>query len=101
MYFARLFVTLQQKIDKRRIMCRYSIVLDDQLVAEAEQSLRVETLDLWLQQQVEALVRDACRANKVFIIDGEVKMQLPTDTLELEDARQLLHKMVDLEYSLP
>jgi hypothetical protein len=87
-------------MDKRRIMCSYNIVLDDQLVAKAEQSLRVKKLDLWLQQQVEALVRDACRANKVFIRDGEVEMQLTTDTLELEEARQLLHKMVDLEYSL-
>ena len=82
-------------------MCNYNIVLDDQLVAQAERALNVERLDSWLQQQVEACAREACRPNKVFIKDGEVNLQLTTDTLELEEARQLLHKMVDLEYSLP
>ena len=38
-------------------MCTYSIELDDQLVAEAERTLKGLSLQIWLQQQVEALVR--------------------------------------------
>ena len=82
----------------------YIIVLDDKLVAQAENSLNHSgiELQLWLQQQVEQLLRQQInRTNKVFIEDGEVKMQLSSDTIDLEDARQLLHEMVDLEYSLP
>lgn len=39
--------------------------------------------------------------NRVFIEDGEVKTETISDTMDLEEARQLLHEMVDLEYSLP
>ena len=85
-------------------MCTYNITLDDKLVAQAENSLSHSgiELQLWLQQQVEQLLRQQVNcANKVFIEDGEVKMQLSSDTIDLEEARQLLHEMVDLEYSLP
>jgi hypothetical protein len=85
-------------------MCTYNITLDDKLVAQAESSLSHSgiELQLWLQQQVEQLLRQQVNcANKVFIEGGEVKMQLSSDTIDLEEARQLLHEMVDLEYSLP
>jgi len=85
-------------------MCTYNIILDDKLVAQAESSLGQSgiELQLWLQQQVEQLLRQQVnRANKVFIENGEVKMHLSSDTIDLEEARQLLHEMVDLEYSLP
>lgn len=41
-------------------MCTYSFVLDDQLVYEAESLLTKKgvTLQIWLQQQVESLVRE-------------------------------------------
>ena len=39
--------------------------------------------------------------NKVYVKDGEVKVDIVTDTMELEELRTLLHKAVDLEYSLP
>ena len=39
--------------------------------------------------------------NRVYIKDGEVKVDIETETMELEELRALLHKTVDLEYSLP
>lgn len=39
--------------------------------------------------------------DRVYIKDGEVKLDLISDTLSVEEVRGLLHKMVDLEYSLP
>ena len=39
--------------------------------------------------------------NRVYIEDGEVKVDLQSETMELEELRALLHKVVDLEYSLP
>ena len=39
--------------------------------------------------------------NRVVIENGEVKMHLYTDTVDLEEARALLHEVVRLEYSLP
>lgn len=41
-------------------MCTYNLVLDDQLVSEAESLLTNKgiTLQIWLQQQVESLVRE-------------------------------------------
>lgn len=38
-------------------MCTYNVVIDDQLVVEAERSLNGLSLQAWLQQQVDALVR--------------------------------------------
>jgi len=48
---------------------------------------------------VEAPVRQT--ANRVYVKDGEVKVDILTDTMEIEELRTLLHKAVDLEYSLP
>ncbi|MBQ9203374.1 MAG: hypothetical protein IJ155_03935 [Prevotella sp.] len=42
---------------KHVIMCTYNLVLDDQLVAEAEHTLGGVSLQVWLQQQVEELLR--------------------------------------------
>ena len=39
--------------------------------------------------------------DRVYVKDGEVKLDLVSDTLSVEKVRSLLHKMVDLEYSLP
>lgn len=39
--------------------------------------------------------------NRVYIENGEVKTKLVSDTIGLEEMRQLLHEMIDLEYSLP
>ena len=39
--------------------------------------------------------------NNVYIEDGEVKVDIETETMELEELRALLHKVIDLEYSLP
>jgi len=39
--------------------------------------------------------------NKAYIEDGEVKLDIVTDTMDLEEARSLLHRVIDLEYSLP
>lgn len=50
----------------------------------------VDTLDMSVQGE-----------NKVYVKDGEVKVDIVTDTMELEELRALLHKAVDLEYSLP
>ena len=38
-------------------MCTYHVVIDDHLVVEAERSLDGLSLQAWLQQQVDALVR--------------------------------------------
>ena len=39
--------------------------------------------------------------NRVYIEDGEVKVDIKSETMDPEELRVLLHKMVDLEYSLP
>lgn len=39
--------------------------------------------------------------NKVYIENGEVKMDIFSETMELEEARSLLHEMIEKEYSLP
>ena len=40
-------------------MCTYNVVIDDQLALEAERSLNGLSLQVWLQQQVDALVRNS------------------------------------------
>ena len=37
--------------------------------------------------------------NKVYIENGEVKMDIFSETMELEEARSLLHEMIEKEYS--
>ena len=51
----------------------------------------------------ESRVIDYGYRDRVYIKDGEVKLDLDlvSDTLGVEEVRRLLHKMVDLEYSLP
>lgn len=44
---------------------------------------------------------DYSNRDRVYIEDGQVKLDLVSDTLSVEEVRRLLHKMVDLEYSLP
>ena len=39
--------------------------------------------------------------NKVYIENGEVKMDIFSETMELEEARSLLQEMIEKEYSLP
>jgi antitoxin (DNA-binding transcriptional repressor) of toxin-antitoxin stability system len=39
--------------------------------------------------------------NRVYIEDGEVKMELQSDTMSIEEAKRLTMKMIDLEYALP
>ena len=39
--------------------------------------------------------------NRVYVEKGEVKTDIVTETVDIEEMRGLLHKMVDLEYSLP
>ncbi len=41
------------------------------------------------------------KVNRAYIENGEVKVDMETETMELEELRDLLHKVVDLEYSLP
>lgn len=38
--------------------------------------------------------------NRAYIEDGEVKLNIATETMDLEEARKLLHQVIDLEYSL-
>ena len=47
-------------------MCTYNLKLDDQLVAEAENALGDigTSFQLWLQQQVEALLREQVRRKR-------------------------------------
>ena len=44
---------------------------------------------------------DCAQKNRVVIENGEVKLHLFSETFDLEEARALLHKMVELKYSLP
>lgn len=39
--------------------------------------------------------------NRAYIEDGEVKLDIATETMYLEEARKLLHRAIELEYSLP
>ena len=41
------------------------------------------------------------QTNRVVVENGEVKPLIFTETVELEEARALLHEVVRLEYSLP
>ena len=39
--------------------------------------------------------------NKVYVKDGEVKVDIVTDTMSVEEAKELTLKAVELEYLLP
>jgi len=49
----------------------------------------------------QAVCDEQPQKNRVVIENGEVKTLLFTETIDLEEARRLLHDMIDLEYSLP
>ena len=39
--------------------------------------------------------------SRAYIENGEVKVDIVSETMGIEEARALLHKVIDLEYSLP
>ena len=39
--------------------------------------------------------------NRAYIENGEAKVDIVSETMDIEEARTLLHKVIDLEYSLP
>ena len=41
------------------------------------------------------------KKDRVYVDNGRVKMEIVEDETDLDDFRNLLHEMVDLEYSLP
>lgn len=41
------------------------------------------------------------KQNRVYIENGEVKVDIVTDTMSIEEAKALTLKAVELEYSLP
>ena len=41
------------------------------------------------------------KVNRVYIENGEVKVDLVTDTMSIEEAKELTHKAIELEYMLP
>ena len=43
----------------------------------------------------------ARKDNRIIVENGEVKPIIMTETLSLEEARQLLHNMIEKEYALP
>ena len=59
------------------------------LAAANEEAIRKENLTL------------PSSLNRAYIEDGEVKLDIATETVDLEEARKLLHRVIDLEYSLP
>lgn len=40
-------------------------------------------------------------ANRVYIDNGEVKTDIVTETMSIQEAKALTLKVIDLEYSLP
>lgn len=48
---------------------------------------------------VETPVRQT--TNRVYVKDGEVKVDIVTDTMTIQEVKELTLKAVDLEYSLP
>ena len=49
----------------------------------------------------DSLLNTQGQDNRAVIENGEVKLMLSSDEIELEEARHLLHEVVRLEYSLP
>ena len=43
----------------------------------------------------------SAKKDRVYVEDGEVKLDFAEESTDLESFRQSLHQMVDLEYSLP
>ena len=41
------------------------------------------------------------KRNRAYIEDGEVKWDIVTDTMSIEEAKELTLKAIELEYSLP
>ncbi len=51
------YLCSQKTIKRKKIMCKYNITLNDEVVSETRRSFASEAaMDAWLQQQVEALL---------------------------------------------
>ena len=87
-------------------MCTYNISIDNAVMEKVRPAIASGVSEQeWLQHQVNIMIQQILESqnkqNRVYIEDGEVKYNIKDEYLDVEEARQLLHEAIDLEYSLP
>lgn len=87
-------------------MCTYNISIDNAVMEKVRPAIASGVSEQeWLQHQVNIMIQQILESqnkqNRVYIEDGEVKYDIKDEYLNVEEARQLLHEAIDLEYSLP
>ncbi len=87
-------------------MCTYNISIDNAVMEKVRPAIASGVSEQeWLQHQVNIMIQQILESqnkqNRVYIEDGEVKYDIKDEYLDVEEARQLLHEAIDLEYSLP
>ena len=87
-------------------MCTYNISIDNAVMEKVRPAIASCVSEQeWLQHQVNIMIQQILESqnkqNRVYIEDGEVKYDIKDEYLDVEEARQLLHEAIDLEYSLP
>ncbi|MBQ3804931.1 MAG: hypothetical protein II844_03870 [Prevotella sp.] len=87
-------------------MCTYNISIDNAVMEKVRPAIASGVSEQeWLQHQVNIMIQQILESqnkqNRVYIEDGEVKYDIKDEYIDVEEARQLLHEAIDLEYSLP
>jgi len=79
-------------------MCTVTLSYDKDNVKAQEQLAALLATGLFIS---EFPTPNLVTKNQVYIEDGKVKVDFVSDTMSIEEARELTLKAVDLEYSLP
>lgn len=87
-------------------MCTYNISIEEDVMEKVRPSIASGVSEeQWLQYQVNMLIEQILTSqnnkNRVYLENGEVKFNIVTDYLSIEEAKEFTKKAIDLEYSLP
>lgn len=77
-------------------MCTITLSYDENNTLAQQQLAALLASGLFMQLNQKQNGQD-----RVYIENGEVKMELQSDTLTIEESKDLTMRMVELEYALP
>lgn len=77
-------------------MCTITLSYDENNTLAQQQLAALLASGLFMQLNQKQNGQD-----RVYIENGEVKMELKSDTLTIEESKNLTMRMVELEYALP
>ena len=88
MYFSKTFRTFAPKLKRELIMCTVNIQIDEALLRDVKPELdSTAAIRLWVQELVNLRIQELINEDE--------------ETMDIEEARTMVHETIKKEYALP